>query len=52
MLHHEVNTPQELQRTFDVITAPNQMHFVEVKCTEMMHQKLRSISKVFAQQNK
>lgn len=51
---HEVNTPQELQRTFDVITAnSNQMHFVEVK----MHrddapEKLRSISKVFAQQNK
>lgn len=51
---HEVNTPQELQRTFDVITAnSNQMHFVEVK----MHrddapEKLHSISKVFAQQNK
>ena len=51
---HEVTTPQELKRTFNAIIAnSDQMHFVEVK----MHrddapEKLRSISKMFAQQNK
>jgi TPP-dependent 2-oxoacid decarboxylase len=51
---HEVANAQDLKHTFENIKAQgNKMHFVEVKMAQGdAPEKLRSISQVFANQNK